>query len=1032
MNKNYLIVTSILEGRHFPTRHGCDIVIEASFDGEVLTTDPVPHSCHPNFNTELAWGVDRRGLHVHRLHRTPVKLQCFVVERSSRKKDRVGYVVLEIRGIPESVRNAKWHQLLNNKYHGTKPEVHVGLHLEEDTVPDAPALASADPARADLRLQRVVAQQPADQAEGTDLEDLTPRLNLKDGCYEIGKHPKALYVFTVTIAFAANLNHLQECSGNKLSAGQGGPYHFIYHLLGHEVATEAFPSLASPEFPAERASLHIRSSDPVLRRFFAAHPTLQVLLSSADSVIGETEIPLGDFSASSPKFFVSVQGLFQLSPVPHNEALMSRIAPEYRPIVGVHVEISEKEAIGGTENETDGRQEEPLPEHRPAPSPPPPPPPAATRRGESPHPAPRSRSRDARPRTPTQLLPEKSPTRQPRRHLEFSPPQKLGRAENQRSAADAASSQASDLRPAQSSSGLRAPEDAVRQQSEVIDLTDDRDEEQFHHFSLMLDIRSLDVLSTRGKAMQCYVRYHYPFLGTSNAFQSQKWTTVVPNLIATVVGGFSTYNFAATHKMVTMAFQELPLMVEILSQVEHGDKLFGTAEVSLASVLRCPASTLIKENGTTGQRKMQTSKVSIMDIRGKVIGELQAVVCLDDLGITSLPSREPPGSLGDAASRPPPAQAAAESREREIFKVMTELELWKEQQEIMFRTRLKEKEEAHLRALSEEWRRQDFERDSVLRRKIKENKELEEKLKFRLKEVESREEAHARREAEFEQQKSDFQFLKTRLQKEAKETLRRSLEEYEHMLNIEKKKVLDLEAEKHKLKRQVSELEAKLQEREKLLEELKTSQRDAFSQELKVQMDYEKALAEKVALLKELHEALRQKEQYKEKCDHTESQLAACKERLRQTQHQDLQDRHDEVERLYQQAKARFESDPAAMATSTGPFSNSPSDEGASFVTPEKTSPTHCAPTVEAMREKLGGLLLTAPSLQAQRQDPSSPVVLEQSPPGASASSSSWMEHMRRLIEERDTLLSSGVYSKEDAIIVELNRHIADTVRKHV
>lgn len=55
-------------------------------------------------------------------------------------------------------------------------------------------------------------------------------------------------------------------------------------------------------------------------------------------------------------------------------------------------------------------------------------------------------------------------------------------------------------------SGSRAPEDVVRQQSEVIDLTDDRDEEEFHHFSLMLDIRSLDVLSTRGKAMQCYVR----------------------------------------------------------------------------------------------------------------------------------------------------------------------------------------------------------------------------------------------------------------------------------------------------------------------------------------------------------------------------------------------------------------------------------------------------------------------------------------------------------------------------------------------
>ncbi|XP_075750286.1 centrosomal protein of 120 kDa [Rhipicephalus microplus] len=1030
MNKNYLIVTSILEGRYFPSRQGCDVVIEASFDGEVLTTDPVPHSCHPNFNTELAWGVDRRGLHVHKLHRTPVKLQCFVVERSSKKKDRVGYVVLDIRGIPEGGRSAKWHPLLNSKYHGAKPEIHVGLHLEEDTVPDTPSLATSEPARTDVRMQRVVVQ-PADPAADTDL---SPCLNLRDGCYDIGRHPTALYVFTVTIAFAANLKHLQENPENRPLTGRGGQYHFIYHLLGHEVSTESFPSLENPEFPAERASLRIRSSGPVLRRFFAAHPTLQVQLASDDSVIAETEIPLGDFSASSPDFSVSVQGLFQLCPVPHNEDLMSRIAPEYRPIVGVYVEISEKEAIGGTANETDGRQEEPLSEQPPAPSPPPPAPAAAAGRGESPHPAPRSRSRDSRPRTPTQLLPERSPTQRPRRQLDFSPPQKLGRAENRRPTADAASSQPGDFRPAQSSSCPRVPEDAApSQQPEVIDLTDQIDEEQFHHLSLMLDIRSLNVLSTRGKPMQCYVRYHYPFLGTSHAFQSHKWTSVVPNLNATVVGGFSTYNFAATLKMVALAFKELPLMVEIFSQAEGGDKLFGTAEVSLASVLRCPASSLLKDNGVTGERRMQTSKISIMDPRGKVIGELQAVVCLDDLGITSLPPRDPPSHLADAANKPAPVQAASESQEREILKVMTELELWKEQQEIMFRARLKEKEDAHLRALTEEWKRQDFERDTVLRRKIKENKELEEKLRSHLKEIESREEAHARREAQFEKQKSEFQFMKTRLQKEAKETLRRSLEEYEHMLNIEKKKVLELEAEKHKLKRQISELEAKLQERERQFEELKTSQRDAFSQELKVQIDYEKALTEKVQLLKELQEALRLKEQYREKCNQAESQLAAYKQRVRQTQQQELQDRHDEVERLYQQAKARYERGSAAMATSEHSQPLSAPDEGASFTTPEKTSPTHYAPTVEAMRERLGGSQLSGASFQPSRHDASSPVVLEQSPPGASAAStSSWMEHMRRLIEERDTLLKSGVYSKEDVIIVELNRRIADIVRKHV
>lgn len=1034
MNKNYLIVTSILEGKHFPSRQGCDIVVEASFDGEVLTTDPVPHTCHPNFNTELAWGVDRRGLHVHRLHRTPVKLQCFAVERSSRKKERVGYVVLEIRGIQDGVRSAKWLSLLNSKYHGSKPEIHVGLHLEEDTVPDAPAGASSEPARAEFKAHRVVAQQPADRGTETDLEDLTPRLNLKDGCYEIGRDTTVLYLFTVTISFAANLSHLQGSSCEKPSAGRGGRYHFVYHLLGHEVTTEAFSSLENPQFPAERASLHIRSCGPALRQFFAAHPTLQVLLSTDNDVIGATEIPLGDFSASSPKFSVSVQGLFQLHPIPHNEALVSSIAAEYRPIVGVHVEIAEKpQAVGGAEDQTDSRRNESVPEHHPAP---PPPPQSFPIREESPRPAPRSRSREVRPRTPTRLAPERSPTRQPRKQLDFSPPQKLGRAENQRPATNTTAAVPSSLaahpRTLQSCSGIGPPETTAKGKlPKVIDLTDDEDEDQFHHFSLMLDIRSLEVLSTRGKEMQCYIRYHYPFFGGNTPFQSHKWTTVVPNRLATVLGGFNTYNFAATYKMVKMAFQELPLMVEIFCRGEGSDRLFGTAEVSLGSVLRCPASTLVKDNGATGQRRMQTSKVSIMHTKG-IVGELQGVVCLDDLGITSLPSKEPPGSLGGASSRPRLVQAAAEAQEQEILRIMTELELWKEQQEIMFRTRLKEKEDAHLRALSEDWKRQDMERDAVLRRKLKENKELEEKLKSRLKDIESREQAQARREAEFEQQKSDIQLQKTRLQKEAKETIKRSLEEHEHMFNIEKKRVMELETELKKLRRQVSELEAKLKDREKLLEALQTSQRDAFSQEMKVHMDFEKVLDEKAALLKELHEALRQRELYRERCDLAESQLLSCKEHLRQAQQRDFEARRDEVECLYQKAKARFENDPAPITTTAGSHPKSPSDDGTAFETPEKTSPQHSAPTMQTTSESTGHSPLRALSSATGKQGPSLPVAEEHSPPGASASSSSWMEHMRRLIEERDMLLSSGLYRKDDVIIVKLNQHIADTVRKHV
>lgn len=55
-------------GRHFPKRAKHMLVVEAKFDGEQLATDPVDHSDQPEFATELAWELDRKALHQHRLH----------------------------------------------------------------------------------------------------------------------------------------------------------------------------------------------------------------------------------------------------------------------------------------------------------------------------------------------------------------------------------------------------------------------------------------------------------------------------------------------------------------------------------------------------------------------------------------------------------------------------------------------------------------------------------------------------------------------------------------------------------------------------------------------------------------------------------------------------------------------------------------------------------------------------------------------------------------------------------------------------
>ncbi|RXM96963.1 Centrosomal protein of 120 kDa [Acipenser ruthenus] len=108
-----LIVVSILEGRHFPRRPRHLLVVETKFDGEQLATDPVDHKDQPQFSTELAWELDRKALHQHRLQRTPIKLQCFAVDVLSSAKESVGYIILDLRPVQEK---KQVHSTYNRSY----------------------------------------------------------------------------------------------------------------------------------------------------------------------------------------------------------------------------------------------------------------------------------------------------------------------------------------------------------------------------------------------------------------------------------------------------------------------------------------------------------------------------------------------------------------------------------------------------------------------------------------------------------------------------------------------------------------------------------------------------------------------------------------------------------------------------------------------------------------------------------------------------------------------------------------------------
>ncbi len=53
-------------GRFFPKRNRWKICVEAKFDGEHLSTDPVDHLDTPEIGTELAWEIDKKSFRQHR------------------------------------------------------------------------------------------------------------------------------------------------------------------------------------------------------------------------------------------------------------------------------------------------------------------------------------------------------------------------------------------------------------------------------------------------------------------------------------------------------------------------------------------------------------------------------------------------------------------------------------------------------------------------------------------------------------------------------------------------------------------------------------------------------------------------------------------------------------------------------------------------------------------------------------------------------------------------------------------------------
>ncbi|XP_074993822.1 centrosomal protein of 120 kDa isoform X3 [Calonectris borealis] len=1010
------------------------LIVEAKFDGEQLATDPVEHTDQPEFATELAWELDRKALHQHRLQRTPIKLQCFALDPVSSAKENIGYTVLDLRAAQEKKQAPKWYPLLSNKYTKFKSEIQVGVILETDSK----ALVNGFKAKeAPPREGKAPAL-----LSGLDPKSIVPVLNEEEGYHQIGpaEYCKDYFVLSVTVAFATQLEQLVP-STMKLPERQP-EFFFYYSLLGNDVTNEPFTDLINPNFEPERASVRIRSTADVLQVYLCAQSKLQKLnrqfkwkctcqllsstfvciqihLCCGDQSLGSTEIPLTGLlkkgNVEIDQHPVAIEGAFVLVPPNRAKQKLPQLPLDMAPTVGVSV-ILQRESLSAQPLIPLNAPTEPKEPQEKVLSP-------ISGKTESlqqrsqnvPSQADHSSStEDEATESDVESLKLEKGTKLKKKGLVAESCQEINKQLPIFKLESRAKSPLSDLQnsaddgPVAASQpnpvGASSSSEPVSAQKIVIPAAS-------HHYCFSIDLRSIRGLEV-GFPINCILRYSYPFFGSAAPIMTSPPVEVRKNMEVFLPQSYCAFDFATIPHQLQDTFFRLPLLVELWHKDKTAkDLLLGVARLQLSNVLASEKTRFLGGNGEQCWRQTCNETVSVTAAQGSGnrIAELSYAITLEDYGLVKMQEvlvSDSSQCVGAGQQRHVPhtqprctPENHPEPRETLEYKAALELEMWKEMQEDIFENQLKKKEMAHMQALAEEWKKRDREREALVKKKIAEYTVLEEQLQKTLRDLDKRERQLFSAESELQRVKKELQAEHERNLQELQDSVRRAREECAHQVELERSKIKQLEEDKLRVQQQLYEAENKHKILEKEFQQYKEQQ--SSKPEIQLQSEINLLTLEKVELERKLESATKSKLHYKQQWTRALKELARLKQREQENAMAHLKKQQQELEHM----RLRY------------------------LAAEEKELGKTDRQELEDIRNELN-------RLKQQEEERKQLQDVRDNSAGRvdSLHSRKLNENMddcvSRLIEERDTLLRTGVYNHEDHIVSELDRQIREAIAK--
>ena len=936
--ETYLVVVSIHEGRNFLSKPRHDLIIECKFDGELLSTDPVACTHNPDFTTELAWEMERKALHQHRMQRTPVKLQCYVVDQLSKSKQSAGYILLDLRGVQTKEKPARWYSLLG-KTSRSKPEVRISMILEDDSVQDI---------NSNFKAQEAPPRTIVPMSNG---EPMIAVLNAEKGHFQVGVDSPdcEIFILSIIVGSASNLDKL--VSGNKLLPTTSSGFFFYYTLFGSDITNDPFNDLINPTYTPERATVRVRSTVSMLKIYFSQNSELNVHLCCGDSLLGTAVVPFTnlfnqvklDALANEP---IVIKDNFPLNKdsVTENNSIL--------PSVNVTVSLGRDDV-------------------------------------------------DVNP-----VL-----TSSPKKNVKINEKNEVNNLLNPEKNIVACASETEDDVESIIASDLKTNS---KPNSLTTTDTHTNDANLVHHFKFSINIKSVSKLDLP-RVCNLFVKYSYPFFGSSAPVMT-KPVEVKRNSETILPKSLCIFNFACTSLSLSNTFLTVPLHLEVWHKdKETKDVLLGTADLSLSQIVKsAKEKTITKLNGNDVNTIKQScnGQLPVVSRTNKNIALINVSVSLDDFGPSKEysvpdPVKPPHKSPIKQVATSSPQKAVVEDkpiRETDEYKAAVQLELWKSEQQEIFQQRMRECEVEHLKLLSEEFKKRDREREMLVAKRVSEYQELEKQLSDTITSLEKREQAVSKKEAEMKRLQQDFEREVKSHNGELEHKTKQLKSECDSKVKLELDRRKLLEEHNKKLSSQVSDLERKY---ESLMNNFHEYKNQTTRPEIRLEAELNLAKLEKSELERKLESVNKSKLHYKQQWGRTLRELALMKKREQEHARANLRYQQQELEMLKQQV-------------------TQPSPESISLAKAEQERIEKMENEIRALRENVNSNNLKSNNMQTE-----SIVIPQASSINACGDAPEVMmnERVARLVEERNTLLKTGVYSKSDRIISELDRQINECMR---